>query len=462
MSAATERLRRRTRVFFSAGSISGNAISQAWTLWLIYFYAPPSDATIATRVPDVAGIDARVVLGIVLTSARLLEAIDDPLIGYWSDRMRSPWGRRIPFIVLGTPWWALLFVLLFFPPTDSPDAVNLAFLFVLLIGFYLLSNLSGAPYEALLPSIARRADDRISIATWQVLFGVGGAVIGLSLSSLLQAFFGFQVMAVTIAAIALAVRYIALAGCWREARADAAPAVVPLRRALRDTFTNREFLAYLPSFVCFQVGLQMLTALLPFFVEAVLHESTFLGWTGRGNAGIFSFLLTAAVIVGMLAGVPVFARLGRARGKAAAYRVAMLGSAAYFPLLFFAGFIPLLPTLGQAFAMIFLAGLPTAGVFLFPNIITADIVDEDAGRTGTRREAMYYGSQNQVEKAATALSPLLFAIVLLAGDSAANPLGVRLVGPAAGLLVLVGWLFFRGYTLAPDAPPPAAEARRAA
>ena len=423
------RLAARTRVLYAAGSLSGNAVSQAWALWLIYFYAPPADADIGARVPAIAGLDARVVLGLVFTAARLVEAIDDPVIGYWTDRTRSRWGRRVPFIVLGTPWWGLLFVLLFTPPAATAAGVNLLYLFVVLQGFFLLANLSGAPFEALLPNIARRADDRVAIATWQVVFGVLGAVVGLSLSSLLRGAVGFQAMAVTVAAIAVLARYVALAGCLREARADRVPATPGLRRALRDTWTNRQFLAFLPSFVLFQVGLQLLTALLPFYVDAVLHASRLFDWQGDADAGIFAFMLTAAVIGGMLTGVPLFARLARRRGKAAAYRVAMLAAAGYFPLLFLAGFLPGLPVLPQAVVAIFLAGVPTAGVYLFPNIITADIVDEDATRTGTHREAMYYGAQNQVEKLATALTPLLFA------------------------LVLVGWVAFRGYTLAAaDAP----------
>jgi hypothetical protein len=112
---------------------------------------------------------------------------------------------------------------------------------------------------------------------------------------------------------------------------------------------------------------------------------------------------------------------------------------------------PAIPALAQAVAVVFLAGMAAAGVFLFPNILTADIVDYDATRTETRREAMFYGTQNMVEKAATALSPLIFATVLLAGDSTDHPLGIRLVGPIAGLLVLVAFISFRRYSLAPEA-----------
>lgn len=456
MAASEVRTPGKIRFSYGFASVAGNAVSQTWSLWLVYFYAPPSGATIATRVSDAWGIDARVLLGVTLTVARLIEAFDDPLIGYWTDRTKSRWGRRLPFIVVFTPFWACLFIFFFLPPVGHASLVNLAYLFFLAMAFYMLSNLSGAAQEALLPTIARHPDDRISVATWQLVFGVVGAIVGLSVSSLVVEQFGFATMAITVAFIAFAVRYGAMIVIWPYARADATPSTPGFRRAVRDTFSNPQFLAYLPSFVLFQTGLQMLTAVLPFYVDTVLADSTVFGLKGSENTGAFTFLLTAAVITGILAAIPVYRRLAHRFGKARAYRVAMLWSAAAFPLLFFAGFVPALPALAQAIGAILLCGMATAGVFLFPNILTADIVDYDAGRTHTRREAMFYGTQNMVEKASTALSPLIFAAILLAGDTGENPLGIRLVGPVAGMLVLVAWVSFRKYSLAPDVPTPGA------
>jgi glycoside/pentoside/hexuronide:cation symporter, GPH family len=138
------RLPGRIRFSYGLASIAGNAISQTGSLWLVYFYAPPSDATIAARVSDAGGIDARILLGATLTLARLIEALDDPLIGYWTDRTRSRWGRRLPFIVVFTPFWALFFVFFFLPPVAEASTANLV---LLALAFYALSTapLSTAP-----------------------------------------------------------------------------------------------------------------------------------------------------------------------------------------------------------------------------------------------------------------------------------------------------------------------------
>jgi Na+/melibiose symporter-like transporter len=86
-------------------------------------------------------------------------------------------------------------------------------------------------------------------------------------------------------------------------------------------------------------------------------------------------------------------------------------------------------------------------VYLCPGVITADIIDYDATRTDTRREALFYGAQNTLEKLATAVAPLIFALVLVAGDTRDDPLGIRLIGPVAGVLVLLAFLSFRRYSL---------------
>ena len=140
-------------------------------------------------------------------------------------------------------------------------------------------------------------------------------------------------------------------------------------------------------------------------------------------------------------------KLGNARGKRWVYPACLLGTAVYLPFLFFAGFVPGVPKLLQSAVMAFLAGVPMAGVNMLPKAITADITDYDELRTGMRREGMFYATQNLFEKIGSSLSPLLLSLILLLGDTAGNPLGIRLVGPVAGGLAFLGFWLFRGYRL---------------
>ena len=453
----------RVKLAYSAGNLPGQVVAQAFALWLIFFYTPPADEDAPTFIPSLGlpdldlGLFAlpdelapRVLLGLTLTIAGIIEAFDDPIIGYLTDRTKSRWGRRIPYVVLATPWWAFTFFLLFVPPFGDGTVANLLWLIVVLEGYWLASNLAGAPLEALMPHIAKSHEDRVSVASMQLVFGILGAFIGLAISGVLIDLVGFGGMAAILAVIGFAGRYASLAGCWDYARTDDEPSTPGLVRSVRETLSNEHFIAFLPSFIFFRIAQIMITAWIPFYVAAVLGDVEAFGFSGSEDEGVFTSAMTALIILGILAGILIFAPLARRGGKAQAFRVSMLWGAATLFLLYFVGFVPGIPKLVQTAATVLFAAFPMAGVFMLPNILIADIVDHDAERTSTRREGMFYGTQNLLEKSASAFAPLIFALVLLAGDTAEDPLGIRLVGPVGGVLLLIGWFSFRRYALYDD------------
>jgi GPH family glycoside/pentoside/hexuronide:cation symporter len=426
-------LAHRTALLYSCANLGSEALAQSRYVWLVYFYAPPADA-------DRAALLKLSVVSALLFAGKLLEAFDDALIGHLSDRTRSRWGRRIPFVLAAAPFWALFAVLAFTPPEHAGTTAMAVYFFIMLELFYLFDTLVSVPYEALLPELARGSPERVRLSMLAVYFGMAGAVVGLVGSGLLIDLFGFRVMTVVLALLALTTRYIGLAGVWREASQSRPTGNLSLRASLRASFASRHFLLFLPSFVLFQAGLTMLLIALPYYVNAVL---------AKDDEGVWVALLSAVAIGAMVLSMPIFARLARRTSKRHAFATAMLVAGATFPLLFVAGYLPGPPKLAQVLVAMALCGAPLAGVFLFPAPLIADIVDDDARRTGLRREGTYYGAQNVVEKSVAAIAPGLLALVLLLGNSAADPLGVRLVGPVAGLLVLGGYVIFRRFDL-PD------------
>ncbi len=422
------RLPLRAKLLYASSSLGGEAFTQSRSLWLLYFYSEANDFLSPFAV------------GAILTVARLIETVDDGLIGYWSDRTRSRLGRRIPFVLAATPFWALFGVLLFTPPTSS-SAATAAYLFIVLELYFVSATLSGGPYEALLPEIARESSERVTITGMRVYFGAAGAAVGLVLSGLVVDAYGYAAMAVMVGVLALSFRYLGLAGVWRYASRTQEPAELTLGQALRGTFENRYFLYFLPAFALFQLGFQLLLGMLPFLVEAALEVD---------EAGAWVAALAAVAVGVMAATIPLAGVIARRTSKRHAYRVSLVAAIALFPLLAFAGFLPGIPVEAQLVAAMVLAGLPIAGNYLFPAPLTADIIDYDSLRTGFRREATYYGAQNFVEKTTSALAPLVLGLLLTLGRTSDDSLGIQLVGPVAGLLVLAGFLAFRGYDLPDD------------
>lgn len=430
-------LSRRGRWLYPSGYLGVEALTQSRNAWLLYCYAPPADA-------DRVALLRISTVGLILFAGKLLEAFDDTLIGWWSDRTVGRLGRRIPFVLVGTPLMALFGFLLLIPPERGGELASALYLFITLELLFLFATLSNAPYDALLPEIAPTVEERVELSARRVYAGVLGAAIGLVGSGLLVAAFGFRVMAGVMALLAFGTRYLGLFGVWREARGSVSPTTVTLRDSVRLTLSNRELLRFLGSFVLFQAALTMVIGLLPFYVSGILR---------RNAEGIWAPLLTGVGIGAMALAIPVFARSARGASPMRGYRRAMLAAAAVFPLLAITGLVPGVPVEVEALVILVIVGAPLAGVFLFPGPIIAGLCDADAARTATRREGMFYGAQAFVEKVATSLAPLVLGLLLILGSSASHPLGIRLVGPVAALMVVGGYLIAGRVDAAPAVEP---------
>jgi len=426
------------RLVYASGSLGGNAIGRSRDLWLLFFYLGDEDGDPARR-------GAAAAIGAALVLVRIVEALDDPIIGYWSDRTRTRLGRRIPYVLVATPFLSIFFVILWIPPNPGESMANVIYLFVTLWAFHLFSTLSGGPFESLLPEIAPRHEDRLSIVAWQVFFGIIGAVLALVVSGLLVDHFGFVAMALVMASVAFVSRFVALSGAWqRSIEASRAavdqPRMLSLRRAIGECLRNQQFVVFLPSYILYALGVDMILGVLPFLVEAVLE---------REDTGTTVSILTGTAIACLMLALWPIVVLARRYSKRAVYGWGMLFGGVYFPLMFFVGFVPGVPRELQAVLFAALIGLPMAPAQTFPNALIADICDYDTLRTGMRREATYYSTQATLEKTAGALAPGVLTLLLLLGSTTENPIGIRLVGPVAGAVTLVGYWVFRGYWL-PD------------
>lgn len=416
------------RLLYAVGSFGNAALFWSQSLWLLYFYGASQDSDLPPRIPVA-------LVGLVLGVGKLLEVFDDPVIGWWSDRTRGRWGPRIPFLLFGTPILVISFVLIWFPPVDGESLVNILYFFVVIEVFYLARTIVEAPYDALQAELATTSSDRVSLGSWKFFFGLAGATVGLVLSPLLIGAFGFGGMGMILALAAGIALYTTLFGLWGRGRLTPRAATAtaneraPLFASLWGALRHRAFLALAASFMLFNLGYQVLVAILPFYVQGPLER-------GRGDVTFF----TAGVSVSALVILPVLVLASRRFSKRAIYAASMALLGAYLVLLGIGAFQPLVPGVSlfvQSLALISLSGLGFAALFVFPGAMVADVIDDDSRRTGQGRAAVFYGMFKTLEKIAQAAAVMVSGFLLQLGQSAENPLGLQLSMPAAGISVLL-------------------------
>ena len=119
-------------------------------------------------------------VGLIITLSRFTDVITDPIIGFLSDRMKTRWGRRKPFVLAGTPIYALGIWLLSVPPITFGDVTFLGFtfnigypyLFCMVALTYLGSTIKDLPYLAWGAELSSNYNERTLVTSWREGFAV--------------------------------------------------------------------------------------------------------------------------------------------------------------------------------------------------------------------------------------------------------------------------------------------------
>ena len=95
------------QIFYGLG-VSYAIVDQIFAQWILYFYLPPESSGLKP-------VMAPLLISLALVISRLVDMVTDPLVGFLSDRVNTRWGRRIPFIAVGTIPLALCTIAFFYP-----------------------------------------------------------------------------------------------------------------------------------------------------------------------------------------------------------------------------------------------------------------------------------------------------------------------------------------------------------
>lgn len=434
-------------ILYASGSLSVALSYQAFATYIQFLYI------------DRFGLRALAV-GVVWSIYGLWNAINDPLAGYLSDRTRTRWGRRIPWIAgLFLPLSAT-FYLLWTPSAAllaGPENVLLAYFLVIVLAFDLLWTIVVMNWTALFPEMVPGEQERATVSAWRQIFSVVGLMIGVALPPVLAGadWSGRERMALMLAIVTALFFALSLLGS-RERPHPAGEPTLPLRAALQTAFQHRDFRAFLGANLALQFVLLMLVAVVPFYTKYVLRLQAPLNMAGMSvDVELQNSLFLGITFLITLPALPLWARLARRWGAWLALRRACLLSALTLSLFFLPrGFFD-----GLLAASLF--GVVLAGLLMLPDLLIAALVDADELATGTRREGLYFGLNGLVIRFAFTFQGLLVGLVLNAtgyvsssaevlypAQPAAAIWGIRLlIGGIPAMAALIAYLFLGYYRL---------------
>lgn len=418
------------KMAYSMGGLAMNLTNLVIAQWIFKRYTNP---------PNVLLIGA-VMMSVIFFSGRVTDAITDPIIGNWSDNLRSRRGRRIPFIMFGTIPFAVIFFLLWTPPSETMGLLNTVYVFIMVQLYFIFYTIVVTPYLALLPEITSNLEERVNITTFQAVFVMIGTIFFVLMGVIKEhggwLAFGGVVSVLTIISFYPTVFFI-------KEKSDIESFVqkressekLSLARSVSLTLKNRPFLYLVMATSFYWFGLNLMLMLIPYWVQ------NYLGLTESAVSVIMGPFLISNLVFFF-----VFNWIAKKKGKFVAFQFMAIGSALVVPALSLGSFFLSENLLLYSVIVMGVAGIPIAGFSLIPFAIISDIVDYDETISGRRREAIFFGVQAIFQKTMIGFSIFSFGIVAMNADaiSIKGLLTIPLI--ASGAFVL-SFLVFNRYRI---------------
>jgi Na+/melibiose symporter-like transporter len=319
------------------------------------------------------GLDAKAIAGIFFTT-KMFDVVTDPIFGVVSDRYRTPWGRRRPWLVIGTLILMVAIYMLFIPT----GKVGANYLFGWLIVVYIGWTLTTVSHTAWALELSPDYDQRTQITGWlQVAAMIGMMLVALTPAVLEQ--LGTPTHAEKVAAVGwmlIVLLPVAVFTCLRSLPEPEAPppAHIGFRRALAIVAGNWALLRLLAANAAITAAYAVVQALFVFFVTSTLL-------LGERTGFILFFLMVGGMVF-----IPVWVKLAQHFTKHATMQLAVLYGMAVPVLLFF---LPPERLWLTALAFLFVGAITSAHELL-PRTMMADVCDQDQAESGTERMGLYY------------------------------------------------------------------------
>ncbi|MEM9772080.1 MAG: MFS transporter [Cyanobacteria bacterium P01_D01_bin.73] len=370
--------------------------------------------------------------GLVLFADKIGHAISTLVVGVLSDRTQSRWGRRYPWIVLGSAPFSLSFFLLWLVPFESEWALFWYYLTVI-FAFKFAYNAITLPYVALTPQISNSYNERTQLNTFRFTFSIGGKIASLILAQQIlrrihDPVISHLVLGGVCAIAAMIPIGLFVVGTYRRVisseqvqaeEEDKDPGDTrPLVQQIAIALKCRPFQYVVGIYLCSWSAVQLISAMTPFFVVS---------WMGLPES---EFPNAALAIQGTaIACLSLWGRLSKTVGKQGVYFMgASLWLVAQVGLLLLQpGQVPLM------YVLCMLAGVGVSTAYLIPWSMLPDVVDANELETGERHEGTFYSLMIFLQKLGLAIALWLMGqIIELSGYVE----GVSEVQPDSALLAI--------------------------
>ena len=419
------RLSFQTKFAYGVGEL-GTAIPIGLSIFYLLFF-----------LTEVVGLSPTLA-GTVLLLGRVWDAVNDPVIGWLSDRTQSRWGRRYPWLVLGAlPLGFFCFMQWIVPPLESQTSLFVYYV-LMAMGGYAAFSVIILPMVAIATELTPDYDERTSIMSVRSAANIIGSVVGLVLAQIIfvlvddtrRQYMILGGVSAVLIVLAIAVCVVGTYGQYRPVMRQQ-PELSPhtIGQQLRQVFRNSAFRWVMGLYLCYWVGVQVTAAMLPYFVT---------DWMALGEQHFTQMAI--AVQGSSVVMLPLWLWVTKRTSKQMVYfagaPLALIGMCLLGCVQ--PGQIALMYSVG------IVIGIGLSTFYLVPLSMLPDVIDDEELRTGERQEGMFISLMVFLQKVGVAIAIFLSGWMLdWAGQISPDTrlLVIRLLASALPCLLIFGGLY---------------------
>ncbi len=433
MTQKDDKLPLGVKMGFGVGDMGGNLFFTAMGFWSLFY------------LTDVVGIPAAAA-GFAILIGKIWDAVTDPLMGFISDRTRTRFGRRRPYLLFGSVplflsmWW------FFSAPRFSTVFGGVLWVSLVLCLLNTAYTIVNIPYGSLTPELTKDYNERNSLNGFRFSFAVIGTILGAAVVLPIVGLagndsrLGFSYVGLVFGIVMAVSMLITFVSVRESDHSHDAPLTERFFETFARVFRNRTYVRLLVVYACNLTGITFVQTILVYYFKYLYN-----------NEGMTTVAMICLLVTAMLC-IPLSVLVAKRTGKKRLYQIALgiisLGCMAIF--LF--GHI-----LGMTYTLIVMvvAGVGIGFAYVPPFSMLPDVIEVDAAQTAKRKEGAYYGMWTFVSKLGIALAPALVGSILgISGfapdevQSASTLLAIRiLIGPIPVAVLFAGIVVIDRYPL---------------
>jgi len=440
MGIKSDKFSKKKAAAFGCGQISSQGAYQAFTLLVFTFYF------------TIVGINVLyIIIGFIIWS--VWNSVNDPILGYLSDRTHTRFGRRRPYMIFALIPLGIIMLLLFTPPLVLgiyDETINFIYFIIIIIVFELFFTMFDLNLTSLFPEVFITEKERIEANNIRQALMIMGLLFAFVLPGLIipdatksEYLPQYLIFGVVIGIVIIIGGLIVLIFGPKEKVEfqDEYKNAPSLKDSIKYCVKSKSFMWYIPAEIANWFVYGMLAVIVILYGKFVLGiQDTLI------QALLLGIAFISAVIFITVLWRPVVRKIGPRKSWLISMSIWII---TLIPLLFIDNWI-------AGMIVFFFIGIGLAGSLYIVDLIISDIVDEDELNTGVRREASYYGVNAFFMRLSTVFVFLAIGLVFTTtgwGDYAPNPgtdviFGLRIlmaVFPAIALLIAI--LFIYKYPL---------------